>query len=465
MNKKMWSGRFSSETDAGVDSFNSSIAFDSRMYKQDIRGSIAHASMLADSGIISRFDSDSIITGLKQIESDLDEGRLDFDPDAEDIHMFIESQLTSRIGQAGKKLHTGRSRNDQVALDMKLYLRDDIEEMKRYLVGFCRTLLHLAQANIETVMPGYTHLQRAQPITFAHHLMAYVQMFQRDLSRLEDCLRRMDTSPLGAGALAGTTYPLNRESTAKALGFSGPALNSLDAVSDRDHVIEYTSDMAIIMVHISRLSEEVILWSTTEFGFVDLDDAFSTGSSIMPQKKNPDVAELSRGKSGRVFGDLMALLTIMKGLPLAYNKDMQEDKESVLDASDTVKSCLGAFTGMMKTLKVNKAAMASAAAGGFTNATDLADYFVRKGLPFRDAHEVSGKLVAYCISKGLTLEQLPLDVYREFSDLAEDDLYDAIGLMKCVNDRNLTGGPAFEVVSKLIKESYVELERYSSSVV
>ena len=370
-NKKMWSGRFSSDTDPAVDSFNSSISFDSRMFRQDIRGSIAHAGMLADRGIITSEDAAKIIQGLMRIAEGLESGTLDFDPDAEDIHMFVEAKLTELTGDAGKKLHTGRSRNDQVALDIKLYLKDDIAGLTELIVLFCRTLLKSAEDNIETIMPGYTHLQRAQPVTYAHHMMAYVQMFLRDLSRLQDCKSRMDLSPLGAGALAGTTYPVDREKTAEMLGFSGPVQNSIDAVSDRDHVIEYTACLSIIMVHISRLSEEIILWSTAEFGFIELDDAFSTGSSIMPQKKNPDVAELSRGKSGRVFGDLMALLTMMKGLPLAYNKDMQEDKEAVFDASDTVKGCLKAFTGMLGTMKLNKQAMLSAAAGGFTNATEI----------------------------------------------------------------------------------------------
>ncbi len=465
MKKKLWSGRFSSETDPAVDSFNSSISFDSRMYRHDILGSIAHAEMLSLKGIITPEESRSITGGLTKIMNELDSGILEFDPDAEDIHMFIETRLTQIIGNAGKKLHTGRSRNDQVALDIKLYLKEDIAHLNGLLIDFCKVLLMTAEANTGTVMPGYTHLQRAQPVTFAHHIMAYVSMFLRDLSRLADCIKRMDTSPLGCGALAGTTYPISREETAKALGFSGPALNSIDGVSDRDHVIEYAADLAIIMVHISRLSEEVILWSSSEFGFIGLDDAFSTGSSIMPQKKNPDVAELSRGKSGRVFGDLMALLTIMKGLPLAYNKDMQEDKEAIFDASDTVKGCLKIFAGMISTMKINTDAMLRAAAGGFTNATDLADYFVRKGLAFRDAHEVSGKLVAYCIAAGLTLEQVPLAVYKQYSELAEDDLYDAIDLMKCVNDRRITGGPSSGTVRELIKQYYKELEIYSSRVV
>lgn len=465
MKKKLWSGRFSSETDPAVDSFNSSISFDSRMYRHDILGSIAHAEMLSLKGIITPEESRSITGGLTRIMNDMDSGILEFDPYAEDIHMFIETRLTQMIGDAGKKLHTGRSRNDQVALDIKLYLKEDIAHLNGLLIDFCKVLLVTADANTGTVMPGYTHLQRAQPVTFAHHIMAYVSMFLRDLSRLTDCIKRMDTSPLGCGALAGTTYPIGREETAKALGFSGPVLNSIDGVSDRDHVLEFAADLAIIMVHISRLSEEVILWSSSEFSFIVLDDAFSTGSSIMPQKKNPDVAELSRGKSGRVFGDLMALLTIMKGLPLAYNKDMQEDKEAIFDASDTVKGCLKVFAGMISSMKINTDAMLRAAAGGFTNATDLADYFVRKGLAFRDAHEVSGKLVAYCIAAGLTLEQVPLAVYKQYSDLAEDDLYDAIDLMKCVNDRRLTGGPSSGTVRELIAQYYKELEIYSSRVV
>ncbi|MHB1453212.1 MAG: argininosuccinate lyase [Saccharofermentanales bacterium] len=462
MSKKMWDGRFSKETDKLVNDYNSSISFDCRMYRQDIRGSIAHAAMLAYRGIIPQTDSDQIISGLIDIEHEIDSGMLQFDPGAEDIHMFIESKLTERIGDAGKRLHTGRSRNDQVALDLKLYLRDETAQLGSLLSNLCNAILGIASDHIETIMPGYTHLQRAQPVTFAHHLMAYVQMFLRDLSRLEDCTARMNTMPLGSGALAGTTYPLDREMVTFSLQFSKPTDNSIDGVSDRDFVIELAAVLAIIMVHISRLSEEIILWSSSEFGFIELDDAFSTGSSIMPQKKNPDVAELSRGKSGRVFGSLMTILTVMKGLPLAYNKDMQEDKEAIFDSLDTVKSCLPAFTGMMGTLAVKKERMLEAAAGGFTNATDLADYLVKKGIPFRESHEISGKLVGYCISRNITLDDLSIDEYKKYSSLIEDDIYESISLDRCVNGRKVWGGPAFATVRQAIENAYLELGKYSS---
>jgi len=458
MSKKMWDGRFSKETDKAVNDYNSSMSFDYRMYKQDIRGSIAHATMLAEKGIISKEDCASILEGLQQILLDIESGKLAFDPNAEDIHMFIEDQLTMRIGGAGKRLHTGRSRNDQVALDIKLYLLEQIQHISIQLELLCRTILALASNNLTTILPGYTHLQRAQPITFAHHMMAYFAMFLRDISRLKDCSARMDVMPLGSGALAATTYDLDRKAVASMLGFQKITQNSLDGVSDRDYVIELASDLSIFMVHISRLSEEIILWSSQEFGFVELDDAYSTGSSIMPQKKNPDVAELSRGKAGRVFGSLMTLLTVMKGLPLAYNKDMQEDKEAIFDAIDTVNLCLPAFTGMLRTMTVHTERMRLAAAGGFTNATDLADYLVKKGMPFRDAHEVSGKLVKHCILKNCALLDLTLEEFQYYSSAISEDIYHAISLETCVNERRIIGGPAFDTVKKAIDTAYKALE-------
>ncbi len=450
MSKKLWDGRFSKGTDDKVNAYNSSIAFDARMYRQDIRGSLAHAAMLARCGLISESDARAIRDGLIGILEDIESEQLAFDPAAEDIHMFIETELTQRIGDAGKRLHTGRSRNDQVALDLRLYLKDAADEIKKEILMLYRTLLDLAQQHLETTMPGYTHLQRAQPITFGHHLMAYVEMIARDIDRLDDCTRRMDVMPLGSGALAGTTYPLDRSMVAQELGFSAITQNSLDGVSDRDFAIELASVLSIFMMHISRLSEEVILWSSQEFAFVELDDAYSTGSSIMPQKKNPDVAELSRGKAGRVFGSLMTLLTVMKGLPLAYNKDMQEDKEAIFDAIDTVLVCLPALTGMIGTMNVRQDKMAEAAAGGFTNATDLADYLVMKGLPFRSAHEVSGKLVGYCIGKGVALEDLELPELKQFSSLIEQDIYEAISIKACVERRKIPGAPAPEAVQAAI---------------
>jgi len=457
MAEKMWDGRFSKSTDKSVNDFNSSISFDCRMYTQDIKGSIAHAKMLGKKGLISSEDLNLIISGLEELRNEIDSGTLKFDSAAEDIHMFIESELTKKIGQAGKRLHTGRSRNDQVALDIKLYLDDEIIILKNLLSNLVSTLLRLAENNLSVIMPGYTHLQRAQPITFSHHIMAYVQMFLRDISRLCDCRSRMKTMPLGSGALAGTTYDLDREYVSIELGFDKPTENSLDGVSDRDHIIELISNLSIVMVHLSRLSEEIILWSSQEFAFIELDDAFSTGSSIMPQKKNPDVAELTRGKSGRVFGDLITILTVMKGLPLAYNKDMQEDKECVFDAIDTVKACLVPFTGMLDSMKLRGDNMIKAAKGGFTNATDLADYLVKKGIPFRDAHEISGKLVKQCIDNKTDLFSLDLNEYKKFSNLIEDDIYSAISLETCVNERNLTGGPAFSAVEKSIATAKSEL--------
>lgn len=447
---KLWAGRFKKETDERVNDFNSSIRFDSRMYKDDIEGSIAHATMLGECGIIAMQESLEIIGGLKEILADLESGKLQFDPEAEDIHMFIEAELTKRIGDSGKRLHTARSRNDQVALDIRLYLRHEIADIKKLLVNLLETILQKAQEHTKTVMPGYTHLQRAQPITFAHHLLAYAQMFKRDITRLEDCARRMNECPLGSGALASTTYPINRERTAQLLGFSTPTQNSLDGVSDRDFCIELASALSIIMTHLSRFSEEIILWCSWEFKFIELDDAFSTGSSIMPQKKNPDVAELVRGKTGRVNGDLVALLTMMKGLPLAYNKDMQEDKEAIFDAVDTVKLCLNTFMPMIATMRVLPENMRAAAAKGFINATDCADYLVRKGLPFRDAYKITGQLVAACIEQGKTLETLEIGEYKKLSSLFDTDVYEAISLDTCVNGRKADGGPAEEPVKKQI---------------
>ncbi|MGI6327322.1 MAG: argininosuccinate lyase [Saccharofermentanales bacterium] len=451
MPEKLWDGRFSKATDQKVHAFNSSIAFDARLYRQDIRGSLAHAAMLADCGIISQEDEHAIREGLLDILGDLDAGRLDIDPEAEDIHMFIESELTKRIGEPGRRLHTGRSRNDQVALDLRLYLRETGAEIRSGFLRLYTTLLDLADEHLDTVMPGYTHLQRAQPITLAHHLMAYVEMIARDIGRLDDCLKRLNVMPLGSGALAGTTYPLKREKVAQALNFTAISQNSLDAVSDRDFVIELAACLAIFMMHVSRLSEEIILWASQEFAFIELDDAYSTGSSMMPQKKNPDVAELARGKTGRVYGSLMTLLTVMKGLPLAYNKDMQEDKEAIFDAVDTVQLCLPALTGMLRTMTVRRSNLARAAAGGFTNATDLADYLVGKGLSFRSAHEISGKLVSYCLERNKTLTDLELTEFKLFSPLIEQDIYDAISIANCVGRRKIPGAPAREAVCRAIE--------------
>ena len=443
---KLWAGRFKSEIDERTNDFNSSISFDQRMIKEDITGSMAHAAMLGAQKIISQSDSDLIIKTLGEILSDIESGKLMIDPNAEDVHTFVEGELTMRIGDAGKRLHTARSRNDQVALDLRLYLRGKCDEIDKSLRNFLKVILDKAEQNTETVMPGYTHLQRAQPITFGHHLMAYAQMISRDLERLSDCRRRMNISPLGSGALAGTTYPLDREAVAKTLCMDGVTNNSLDGVSDRDFVIELLSCISIIMVHLSRFSEEIIAWCSWEFKFIELSDAFSTGSSIMPQKKNPDIAELVRGKSGRVFGDLMAMLTTMKGLPLAYNKDMQEDKEAVFDAVDTVLICTDTFAAMLESAKVYKENMRAAAAKGFINATDCADYLVYKGLPFRDAYKAVGTLVALCIDKELTLETLPIDDYKSVCDTFDDDVYDAISLDRCVMKRTVKGGPAPQCV-------------------
>jgi argininosuccinate lyase len=447
---KLWAGRFQKETDTLVNDFNSSIDFDARLYKQDIAGSIAHARMLGGQGIIEEHEAEKIVEGLKAILADIEAGAVEFSADNEDIHMNIETILTQRIGDAGKRLHTARSRNDQVAVDTRLYVKEEIPVIIGQVLDLEDVLVKKAKANLDTVMPGYTHLQRAQPTTFAHYMMAYANMFKRDVSRLEDCLERLDECPLGAGALAGTTYPADRFETARALGFKKPTDNSMDSVSDRDYVIELLSALSIMMMHLSRFSEEVILWCSWEFKYVDLDDAYSTGSSIMPQKKNPDVAELVRGKTGRVYGDLMALLTVMKGLPLAYNKDTQEDKEALFDAIDTVEMCLPVFSAMLDTLTVRPKNMAKAAAGGFINATDCADYLTRKGLPFREAYMIVGRLVNMCIKTGDTLDTLTLRDFRAISGLFDADVYDALALKTCVNGRKVYGGPARESVEKQI---------------
>ncbi|MBR6760762.1 MAG: argininosuccinate lyase [Oscillospiraceae bacterium] len=454
---KMWAGRFSKEVDETVNAFNSSIAFDARMYQQDIRGSIAHATMLGEQGIIPKEDAQAIIAGLQEILADIESGALLFDPTAEDIHMFIEAELTKRIGDAGKRLHTARSRNDQVALDIRLTLRDEIREIRALVQQLVQTLITLAQQHTMTILPGYTHLQRAQPVTLAHHLMAYVWMLLRDDERLADTAKRMNYSPLGAGALAGTTYPIDRRQTAQLLEFTAPVPNSLDAVSDRDFCVEMASALSLLMVHLSRFSEEIILWCSWEFKFIELDDAYATGSSIMPQKKNPDVTELIRGKTGRVIGDLTTLLTMLKGLPLAYNKDMQEDKEAIFDAVDNVKLCLRTFDPMLATMRVYKETMRAAAAKGFINATDCADYLVKKGLPFRDAYKITGGLVAQCIQEGLTLETLPIAAYREACDAFDEDVFDAIALETCLNGRISEGGPSAEAVKQQIAAAQAAL--------
>ena len=448
---KMWAGRTDGATEQIADDFNSSIHFDSRMYRQDITGSMAHAAMLASKNIITNEDADRLIAGLEGILSDLDSGALEFDLTCEDIHMFVEQVLTQRIGDVGKKLHTARSRNDQVALDIRMYLRAQIDEISSLVTELVKAVTDKAEAYKSAIMPGYTHLQRAQPITFGHHLMAYAMMLLRDLDRLHDCRKRMNLSPIGCCALAGTTYDTDRYFEAERLGFDGICRNSLDGVSDRDFCIELMSSLATLMMHLSRFSEEIILWSSWEFKFVELCDAYTTGSSIMPQKKNPDMAELVRGKTGRVYGDLMALLTTLKGLPLAYNKDMQEDKEAVFDAVDTVQMCLKVFTGMVATMTANEQNMKRAAQRGFINATDLADYLVKKGLPFRSAYKISGSLVALCIQQNTVLEELPLDTYKTYSDLFEEDLYTAIDLVTCVETRISVGGPSVADVEAQIQ--------------
>ena len=448
---KMWAGRTDGTTEKIADDFNSSIHFDSRMYRQDITGSMTHAAMLAAKGIISQSDADTLIAGLEGILNDLNSGALEFDWECEDIHMFVEQVLTQRLGDVGKKLHTARSRNDQVALDVRMYLREELDEISQLTKTLIAAVVGKAEEYKTAIMPGYTHLQRAQPITFGHHLMAYAMMLLRDVERLTDCRKRMNLSPIGCCALAGTTYDTDRWFEAEHLGFDGICLNSLDGVSDRDFCVELMSAIATLMMHLSRFSEEIILWSSWEFKFVELSDAYTTGSSIMPQKKNPDMAELVRGKTGRVYGDLMALLTTLKGLPLAYNKDMQEDKEAVFDACDTVKMCLKVFAGMIDTLKANTANMKLAAQKGFINATDLADYLVKKGMPFRSAYKISGQLVAYCIQNNTVLEELPLEQYLTYSDLFGEDLYEAIDLQNCVETRISVGGPAASSVDMQIK--------------
>ena len=459
MAEQLWKGRFSKAVDSRVNDFNSSIRFDQRMIAQDMRGSGVHAAMLARQGIISEQDCADILSGLASIADDLSSGALTIDPAAEDVHTFVEQTLTARIGDAGKRLHTGRSRNDQVALDIRLTLRDYSKTLQAYIVELVRVLCKKAAENTAAVMPGYTHLQRAQPITFGHALMAYASMLLRDLDRFADATARMDSQcPLGSGALAGTTYPLDRDFTAEKLGFAAPCANSLDGVSDRDFCIELASAISICMMHLSRLSEEIILWCSWEFKFIELDDAFTTGSSIMPQKKNPDMAELCRGKTGRVYGDLMALLTMLKGLPLAYNKDMQEDKEAVFDAVDTVKMCLRVMAPMLATMTVRADKMLHAAQTGFLNATDLADYLVTKGLPFRSAYKVSGQLVAYCIAHNTVLEKLPLETFRTFSDLFDDGVYDAIDLTNCVTRRVSYGGTSVPSVEAQITWVTQQLE-------
>ena len=451
MSEKMWAGRFKKQLDSDVNDFNSSIRVDCRMYRSDICGSVAHAAMLGKQGIIGKDDADKIIDGLEQILADLESGALQFDMTAEDIHMFVEAELTKRIGDTGKKLHTARSRNDQVALDVRLHLRDEADELVSLLKDLITVITEKAEEHKATVMPGYTHLQRAQPITFGHHLMAYAQMFLRDIDRIADAKERMNFSPLGSCALAGTTYPTDREAVAKALNMEGLCENSLDGVSDRDFTVELASAISLVMMHLSRFSEEIILWSSWEFKFIELDDAYSTGSSIMPQKKNPDIAELVRGKTGRVYGNLVTLLTMLKGLPLAYNKDMQEDKEAIFDSFDTVKQCVSIFTPMLATMTVIKENMLQAAAKGFINATDVADYLTKKGVPFRTAYKVSGTLVAYCIDKNTVLEKLTLAEFKEFSDVFEEDVFNAINLENCTFKRNSRGGTAVESVESQIK--------------
>ena len=455
---KLWGGRFTKSTDSFVDHFHSSISFDQRMYKEDIEGSIAHSKMLGDRGIIPKEDSELIQKTLKEILSDIEKGNIEFDEKAEDIHMNIETILISRIGDIGKKLHTGRSRNDQVALDMRMYVKKEIEYIQNLIKELIIVLNNTAYENVETIMPGYTHLQRAQPITFAHHITAYIEMFKRDYERLKDTYKRTDIMPLGSGALATTTYDIDRYSVMNDLGFSSITSNSMDAVSDRDFCIELLSSLSIIMMHLSRFCEEIILWSSYEFKFIELDDSYSTGSSIMPQKKNPDMAELIRGKTGRVYGYLMGLLTTMKSLPLAYNKDMQEDKESVFAGIDTIKMCLPVFTKMVETMKINKQNMLNATKGGFTNATDAADWLVKNKIAFRDAHEIIGKLVLYCINNNTNLDDLTLEEYKKISPVFNESIFDEIRVEKCVESRKVIGGPSKEYILKLIEQNkkYIE---------
>lgn len=448
---QLWGGRFTKETDKLVYNFNASISFDKRFYEQDIRGSIAHVTMLAKQGILTEEEKEQIIKGLESIRFDVENQVLEITDEYEDIHSFVEANLIDRIGDAGKKLHTGRSRNDQVALDMKLYTRDEIIQIDELLKELLEVLLKLMEENVETYMPGFTHLQKAQPITLAHHMGAYFEMFKRDRQRMSDIYRRMNLCPLGSGALAGTTYPLDRAYTAELLDFDGPTLNSMDSVSDRDYLIELLSALSTVMMHLSRFSEEVIIWNSNEYKFVEIDDAYSTGSSIMPQKKNPDIAELVRGKTGRVYGALMSLLTTMKGIPLAYNKDMQEDKELAFDAMDTTKGCIALFTGMLRTIKFRNSRMEESAKHGFTNATDAADYLVNHGVPFRDAHGIVGRLVLHCIDRGIALDDMSLEEYKEISPVFEEDIYEAISMKTCVEMRNTIGAPGKEAMLQVIE--------------
>ena len=466
---QLWGGRFTKETDQLVYNFNASITFDQKFYKQDIEGSIAHVTMLAKQGILTEQERDDIVRTLKEIREEVESGKLEITSEYEDIHSFVEANLIDRLGDTGKKLHTGRSRNDQVALDMRLYTRDELLHTDDLLKELLETILKIMEANTETIMPGFTHLQKAQPITLAHHMGAYFEMFKRDRLRLHDIYERMNYCPLGSGALAGTTYPLDREYTAELLGFYGPTLNSMDGVSDRDYLIEFLSACATIMMHLSRFSEEIIIWNSNEYQFVEIDDAYSTGSSIMPQKKNPDIAELVRGKTGRVYGALMALLTTMKGLPLAYNKDMQEDKEMAFDAMDTAADCITLFTGMIQTMKFRKDRMAKSAMNGFTNATDAADYLVGKGVPFRDAHGIIGRLVLYCIEKDTSIDALSLEELRSISDKFDEDIYDAISLKTCVEKRLTIGAPGEKMMKQVIEKNkeYLKndaIEEYQQSL-
>ncbi len=447
---QLWGGRFTKETDKLVYAFNASIGFDKRLFRQDIEGSLAHVKMLGKQGILTKEETDKITDGLVSIRKDVESGVLAIDESYEDIHSFVEAVLTERIGEAGKKLHTGRSRNDQVALDMRLYTRIQVETVEELLKELLTVLLRIMEENLDTYMPGFTHLQKAQPLTLSHHLGAYFEMFQRDRLRMRDIRARMNFCPLGAGALAGTTFPLDREYTAELLGFDGPTLNSMDSVSDRDYLLEFLSALSIVMMHLSRFSEEIIIWNSDEYKFIEIDDAYSTGSSIMPQKKNPDIAELIRGKTGRVYGSLMSLLTVMKGMPLAYNKDMQEDKEAAFDAFDTVKNCIVLFTGMLDTIKFRKDRMAESAMRGFTNATDAADYLVGKGVPFREAHGIVGRLVLYCIEKNTSIDALPLAEMRTISNKFEEDIYEAVSLKTCVEKRLTTGAPGRAAMEKVL---------------
>ena len=456
---KLWGGRFTKETNQLVHNFNASLSFDQKFYHQDIEGSIAHVKMLAKQGILTTEDRDAIIEGLEGIRRDLESGALTFTAEHEDIHSFVEAVLTERIGEAGKRLHTGRSRNDQVALDMKLYTRDEIDELDGLVKSLLEELLKLMEENLDTYMPGFTHLQKAQPITLAHHMGAYFEMFYRDRTRLSDIRKRMNYCPLGSGALAGTTYPLDREYTAELLGFDGPTLNSMDSVADRDYVIELLSALSTIAMHLSRFCEEIIIWNTNEYQFVEIDDSYSTGSSIMPQKKNPDIAELIRGKTGRVYGALVSILTTMKGIPLAYNKDMQEDKELTFDAIDTVKGCLALFTGMISSMTFKKDAMEASAKNGFTNATDAADYLVNHGVAFRDAHGIVGQLVLYCIEKGIALDDMSLEEFQAISPVFEEDIYDAISMQTCVKKRMTIGAPGQDAMKKVIEACRERLEK------